>query len=151
MEYRFPSPLGIISLGGDGDHLTALRFLPDAADISENCSCELFETAREQLMEYFIGERREFDLPISLSGTDFQMRVWKELLNIPCGVTLSYSDIAKLIGSPKACRAVGNAVGHNPIPIIVPCHRVVAAGGIGGYSSGLTIKKKLLRLEGIQY
>lgn len=107
----------------------------------------LMEAAR-QLEEFFNRERRDFDLPISPSGTDFQMKVWKELCNIPYGETISYGELARRIGNPNASRAVGLANGANPISIIVPCHRVIGANGkLTGYGGGLPRKEKLLALE----
>lgn len=103
----------------------------------------------QQLKEYFAGERKEFTFPLDLRGTEFQKRCWQALLEIPYGKTVSYADIAQAVGSPKAFRAVGMANHHNPIPIVVPCHRVIASsGGLCGYGGGLGIKEKLLRLEG---
>ena len=105
--------------------------------------------AARQLRAYFAGELREFDLPLDMHGTDFQLRVWRELARIPYGETRSYSQIAAAIGSPQAVRAVGAANGANPIPIVVPCHRVIGAGGkLVGYGGGLPLKKRLLELEG---
>lgn len=105
--------------------------------------------AARQLQAYFAGELREFDLPLDLHGTDFQLRVWRELERIPYGETRSYSQIAAAIGAPQAVRAVGAANGANPIPIVVPCHRVIGAGGkLVGYGGGLPLKKRLLELEG---
>ncbi len=102
-----------------------------------------------QLREYFNAERKEFTVPIDLRGTGFQMRVWKELMKIPYGKTVSYKEIAARLGDAGAVRAVGHANGANPIPVIVPCHRVINTGGkLGGYSGGLTVKEKLLELEG---
>lgn len=103
----------------------------------------------EQLQEYLDGRRREFELPLDLRGTSFQRRVWGELLRIPYGGLCSYQDVAAAIGSPRACRAVGGAVGKNPLPIIVPCHRVIGKdGSLTGFGSGLDTKRFLLRLEG---
>lgn len=103
-----------------------------------------------QLDEYFKGKRQTFDLALDLKGTDFQKSVWKALLNIPYGTVKSYSEIAREIGLPNAARAVGSANGANPVPIVVPCHRVIAKNGtLGGYSGGLDIKRKLLNIEGI--
>ena len=102
----------------------------------------------KQLREYFAGQRKEFDLALSFTGTPFQKNVWKELSKIPFGETVSYKDIAQRIKNPKAVRAVGTANGRNPFCIIVPCHRVIAAdGSIGGYGGGISVKKKLLELE----
>ncbi len=104
--------------------------------------------AAEQLRAYFAGELREFDLPLDMQGTEFQRRVWNELLHIPYGETRSYSFVANTIGAPKAVRAVGAANGQNPIPIVVPCHRVIGAGGsLVGYGGGLPLKRFLLDLE----
>jgi methylated-DNA-[protein]-cysteine S-methyltransferase len=101
-----------------------------------------------QLRAYFAGELRDFDLPLDMQGTDFQRRVWDELLNIPYGETRSYSFVANTIGAPKAVRAVGAANGRNPVPIVVPCHRVIgAAGSLVGYGGGLPLKRLLLDLE----
>lgn len=101
-----------------------------------------------QLKEYLSGKRKNFDIEIEMIGTEFQKKVWKELLNIPYGETRSYKDIAIAIGNGKACRAVGNANNKNPIAIIVPCHRVVGSdGSMTGYAGGLNIKEKLLKIE----
>lgn len=101
-----------------------------------------------QMQAYFAGELREFDLPLDLRGTEFQSRVWRSLLRIPYGETCSYADLAASAGSPRGFRAVGQANGRNPVAIVVPCHRVIAAdGSIGGYSCGLEIKRFLLDLE----
>jgi methylated-DNA-[protein]-cysteine S-methyltransferase len=104
--------------------------------------------ALEQLRAYFAGELRDFDLPLDMQGTGFQKRVWNELCTIAYGETRSYSGIAKAIGAPKAVRAVGAANGRNPIPIVVPCHRVIGAdGSLTGYGGGLPLKRFLLDLE----
>lgn len=101
-----------------------------------------------QLKEYLSGKRKNFDIEIEMIGTDFQKKVWKELLNIPYGQTRSYKDIAIAIGNEKSCRAVGNANNKNPIAIIVPCHRVVGSNGsMTGYAGGIDIKEKLLKIE----
>ena len=107
-----------------------------------------FEEVRRQLDEYFSGARKEFDLPLQLSGTEFQVQVLQELQRIPYGETTSYGAIAKRIGRPKAMRAVGAANGRNPIPIIIPCHRVIGSSGdLTGFGGGLDTKAALLRLE----
>jgi methylated-DNA-[protein]-cysteine S-methyltransferase len=106
--------------------------------------------AVRQLQEYFSGSRREFDLPLELSGTDFQCRVWRALAEIPYGSVVSYAELAAMVGRPSAFRAVGQANGANPLPIVLPCHRVVASGGrIGGYGGGVDMKRRLLALEGV--
>ena len=105
--------------------------------------------ATRQLRTYFAGQLRRFDLPLDMRGTGFQLRVWRELERIPYGETRSYSQIAEAIGAPRAVRAVGAANGANPIPIMVPCHRVIGASGkLVGYGGGLPLKKRLLELEG---
>jgi methylated-DNA-[protein]-cysteine S-methyltransferase len=101
-----------------------------------------------QLEDYFAGNLRAFDIPLDLIGTDFQKKVWQQLLEIPYGKTISYAELAKRVGNPLASRAVGTANGRNPISVIVPCHRVIASdGGMGGYSGGLPVKAYLLDLE----
>ena len=106
------------------------------------------KAAVQQVLEYLDGKRTAFDLALDLRGTDFQLRVWEELLAIPYGETRTYAGLARSIGEPGAARAVGTANGANPIAIVVPCHRVVASGGkLGGYGGGLPLKRKLLALE----
>ena len=107
-----------------------------------------FAAAQEQLTSYFAGERKAFDLPLRPNGTEFQLRVLDELQKIPYGTTASYGDIASRIGRPKAVRAVGAANGRNPLPIIIPCHRVIGASGkLIGFGGGIPTKKALLKLE----
>ena len=110
----------------------------------------ILDTTATQLGEYFAGKRRTFTVPLDLQGTPFQLKTWRTLQRIPFGKAVSYGEEARMLGNPKAARAVGSANGRNPIPIIVPCHRVVAADGtLGGYSAGLPMKRKLLALEGV--
>lgn len=110
------------------------------------------EHTRQALAAYFGGDRRGFaNLPLDPRGTDFQMRVWQELRRIPWGQTISYAELARRVGRPRASRAVGQANARNPIPLIIPCHRVVAAdGSLGGYSAGLDRKRWLLAHEGVR-
>lgn len=109
---------------------------------------EVLEKTRKQLDEYLNGNRKEFDIPLLMVGTDFQRRVWKALMRVPYGATSTYGQIAEAIGSPRAVRAVGNANKANPVSIIVPCHRVIGSDGeLVGYGGGLSLKKWLLRLE----
>ena len=146
------SPIGDLLLAGDDDGLSLIGFPqgkmrhdPEPDWIFNE---KPFVAARQQLEEYFAGERTAFDLPLHLSGTDFQVQVLQELQRIPYGETTSYGDIAKRIGRPKAMRAVGAANGRNPIPIIVPCHRVIGSSGdLTGFGGGLATKEALLRLE----
>lgn len=110
---------------------------------------DLMAFALSQLREYFSGARQTFDLPLDVRGTTFQKAVWSQVMRIPYGATVTYGDIAQLVGKPRASRAVGGAVGANPLPIVIPCHRVIGAGGaLTGFGSGLDIKEMLLRLEG---
>ncbi len=109
---------------------------------------ELIAKTKKQLDEYLQGERKKFDIPLLIVGSDFQKQVWEELLKVPYGQTISYLDLAKKIDNPKAVRAVANANGANAIAIIIPCHRVIESnGGLGGYAGGLGAKKKLLNIE----
>jgi methylated-DNA-[protein]-cysteine S-methyltransferase len=108
----------------------------------------VLEKTRKQVDEYLNGNREEFDIPLLMVGTEFQRRVWRELIKVPYGATSTYGQIAEEIGSPRAVRAVGNANRANPISIIVPCHRVIGSnGGLVGYGGGLSVKKRLLELE----
>lgn len=108
----------------------------------------ILEKTRKQVDEYLNGNRKEFDIPLLMVGTNFQRRVWKALKKVPYGVTSTYGQIAEDIGSPKAVRAVGNASSANPISIIVPCHRIIGSDGeLVGYGGGLSVKKRLLKLE----
>lgn len=118
---------------------------------TENTGTPLLAEAKRQLMEYFDGTRREFDLPLSLHGTPFQLTDWKELCRIPYGETRTYGQIAAAMGKPKACRAVGLANHNNPVSIIVPCHRVIGSDRkLVGYGGGLDVKEALLSLEGLK-
>ncbi|MDX1517186.1 MAG: methylated-DNA--[protein]-cysteine S-methyltransferase [Woeseiaceae bacterium] len=146
------TPIGELLLAGDDDALTMIGFPkgkmrrdPEPDWIFNE---KPFTEAVRQLEEYFAGDRKDFDLPLRLDGTEFQLLVLEELRRIPYGETVSYRDIAKRIGRPKAMRAVGAANGRNPIPIVVPCHRVIGASGdLTGFGGGLDTKEALLRLE----
>jgi methylated-DNA-[protein]-cysteine S-methyltransferase len=148
----FDTPIGELLLAGEADSLSmigfpkgAMRRDPETDWIYNEAP---FEIVRRQLGEYFAGERKDFDLALSLSGTEFQVAVLEALQRIPYGETTSYGAVAKLIGRPKAVRAVGAANGRNPIPIIVPCHRVIGSSGdLTGFGGGLDTKAALLRLE----
>lgn len=141
------SPVGPLTLTEEKGSLTGLYFGTLSCPGQEGTSPLLAEASR-QLEEYFSGNRREFILPLAPKGTPFQLRVWQALSAIPYGETRTYGDIARRIGSPKACRAVGMANHRNPISIIVPCHRVVGANGsLTGYGGGLEAKRFLLELE----
>ena len=145
----FPSPIGELLLVSDGEALTGLHMGDGAAPEPDWLRDDgQFQDARAQLTEYLTGERRTFNLPLRPEGTPFQRRVWDELRRIPFGKTISYAELARRIGQPGAARAVGSANGSNPIGLIIPCHRVIAANGsIGGYGGGLDRKHWLLRHE----
>ncbi len=114
-------------------------------------NAEKLSEAKKQILEYLDGNRNNFDLPLCLEGTNFQLKVWSELRKIPYGQTASYGEIAKRVGVAGASRAVGTACGRNPLAIVIPCHRVVASGGkIGGFASGLDVKRKLLQVEEVE-
>lgn len=140
------TPLGWIKLVASRNTLLEISFVEQPAeDLSPN---RITTKARNQLEEYFSAERRTFDLPLNPQGTDFQKQVWQALQKIPFGTTMSYKQIAEMINNPRAVRAVGLANGKNPIPIIIPCHRVIAADGqLGGFSAGLWRKEWLLKHE----
>lgn len=152
---RIESPIGRIELTSDGTSITSLAIERDGRlphDGQPSNSTAVLDAAVSQLGEYFAGARRDFDLPVSMAGTDFQRSVWRELAEIPYGEVVSYGEIGLATGRPTAGRAVGGAVGANPVPIIVPCHRVLASSGrITGYSGGNGIPTKawLLDHEGI--
>ncbi len=148
----FDTPIGELLLAGEADALSMIGFPQGAMRRDPEAdwiySEEPFGAVREQLAEYFSGERKDFDLPLALRGTEFQVSVLEALQGIPYGETTSYGAIAKQIGRPKAVRAVGAANGRNPIPIIVPCHRVIGSSGdLTGFGGGLDTKAALLRLE----
>lgn len=147
----FKTPIKEISITATDKGLVSLSFgkAPKTKSVDSKAQIHL-DQAKKQIEEYFNGKRTTFDLKLAPAGTEFQLKVWSSLSKIPFGKTLSYADIANMSGSPKAFRAVGSANGKNPLPIIVPCHRVINADGkLGGYSGGLDIKEKLLELEGV--
>lgn len=155
IQYKMISPLGNIflvasDLGLQGVFLQKQKH-PIVTRLQNRIpSQKILSQAIEQLNAYFKGQRKKFDLPFDIQGTEFQKKVWKALSQIPYGKTCSYKDIAQKIKHEKAVRAVGTANGKNPLCIIVPCHRVIAAdGSLGGYSGGLNVKQQLLSLEQI--
>jgi methylated-DNA-[protein]-cysteine S-methyltransferase len=147
------SPLGPLTLHGGPDGLTALEFPGHGTPRDEAARApDLFADAVAQLEAYFAGELRHFDLELDLGGTPFQRDVWHRLLEIPCGETISYGALARALGRPASVRAVAAAVGRTPVPIIVPCHRVIAGdGNLTGYRGGLERKQALLTLEAVSY
>jgi len=146
------TPIGDLLLAGEEAALCLIGFPEGAMRLEPESdwifSEKPFAAAREQLTAYFAGKRKTFDLPLKPTGTEFQLQVLAELQKIPYGTTVSYGDIASRIGRPKAVRAVGAANGRNPLPIIIPCHRVIGASGdMTGFGGGIPTKKALLRLE----
>jgi len=153
MYYCYLStPIGELLLAGEDEALSMIGFPKGSMRRDPEPDWIYNEKplakARQQLEEYFAGARKDFDLPLKLNGTEFQVNVLKALLKIPYGETVSYGEIAKRIGKPRAVRAVGAANGRNPIPIVVPCHRVIGSSGdLTGFGGGLDTKEALLRLE----
>ena len=154
------SPAGGLGIVADGEgRLVKIAFLGRGEDLGRGLDLEAggeliedearTERAAVQLGEYFNRRRRSFDLELAPRGTDFQLRVWRAVADVPYGETASYAEIAERVGRPGAARAVGRANGTNPIPIVVPCHRVIGAdGSLTGYGGGLEVKRALLELEG---
>ena len=146
--FCYDTEIGRIKISEKDGKIIGLVFSDYKKEDEIEKETELIKKAYTQLEEYLSGKRTEFNIEIEMIGTEFQKKVWKELLNIPYGETRSYKDIAIAIGNEKACRAVGNANNKNPIAIIVPCHRVVGSNGsMTGYAGGLDIKEKLLKIE----
>ena len=156
---KMESPVGVLHLAATEVGLCRVNFgqddffawLSGQVTVEQENTEKMLSDASTQLREYFSGTRQRFDLPLDLYGTDFQLQVWRELLDIPYGATSTYGGIARSLGrTPGAARAVGAAVGANPVPIIVPCHRVIGAdGSLVGFGGGLDVKVALLRLEGV--
>jgi methylated-DNA-[protein]-cysteine S-methyltransferase len=152
MNYRYlDTPIGRLRLVSTGSRLAAIEFEHHHSEpgADNQATDAVLELAAAQLLEYFAGRRRQFELPLAAAGTAFQRQVWDALAAIPWGELRSYADIARAIERPTAVRAVGAANGRNPLPIVVPCHRVVGSNGsLTGFAGGLGIKRRLLELEG---
>ena len=145
----FDTPVGPMALEGTEEGLTAL-YLPNCPMEPAGKENPLLTRGRKELLEYFEGKRQTFDLPLNPQGTPFQRKVWSALSDIPYGQAITYGELARRVGCPKGSRAVGQANHRNPLPILLPCHRVVGTGGtLTGYGGGLELKEWLLRLEGI--
>ena len=159
---RVDTPLGIVEIGAGADGICSIRFVQDEeqeikessshgespGDAEEEQIQRLLSEAQRQLTEYMEGRRKVFELPLSVEGTSFQKKVWEELRRIPYGETRTYGQIAALVGNPKGSRAVGMANHHNPVGIVVPCHRVIGADGkLTGYAGVVDKKAGLLKLE----
>ena len=142
------SPVGLLTLTAARGHLTRIEFGRTAEPSGH---APVMDDAIRQLEEYFAGRRHHFELPLSPAGTAFQRRVWAALDRIPYGHTWSYKQLATAVGNSRAGQAVGQANGANPLPIVIPCHRVIAAnGGLGGYGGGDRCKRRLLAIEGVE-
>ena len=152
LVYRLIStPIGTLRLLSDGQALVRIEFENQHGNDGIEGGDPVLDAASEQLLEYLGGARRQFDLPLAPVGTAFQLRVWDALLKIPFGELRNYRDIAAQLGNSGAVRAVGSANGRNPIPIVVPCHRVVGSDGrLAGYAGGVDLKRRLLTLEGLE-
>lgn len=158
---EYQSPYGVMRLGAIGGSLCLCDWASESRDrkidrrlgkylcgISEGDDALVIDEARRQLDEYFIGKRREFSVPLRFAGSDFQIKVWSALLEIPYGETLSYGELAARVGGRSAVRAIANACGANAMSIFVPCHRVIGSNGaITGYAGGVDVKRALLRME----
>jgi methylated-DNA-[protein]-cysteine S-methyltransferase len=149
----FDSPVGRLTVAADAEGIRRVFFEKEPVPAERSGWTHdppAVREARDQLLEYFAGRRKVFDLPLHPAGTPFQLAVWSALREIPFGSTRSYADVARRIGNPKAVRAVGAANGRNPLPIIVPCHRVIGSdGSMTGFGGGLPVKQFLLVHEGI--
>jgi methylated-DNA-[protein]-cysteine S-methyltransferase len=142
------SPIGQIKLTGDDKSVNSILFVFDDTEMEEENLNSVLIQCKNELLEYFAGKRKEFEVPVAQAGTEFQQKVWNELLKIPYGKTVSYNFIAELLGDKKSIRAVGGSNGKNQISIIVPCHRVIGSdGSLTGYAGGLWRKKWLLNHE----
>ncbi len=144
----FESPLGLIEITGNGRAVTAMRFCEAGEAERKDSDDPVLLECQKQLQEYFQGNRKAFDIPVELKGTEFQKKVWEALKAIPYGKSTCYEEIAKSLGNVKACRAVGAAIGRNPVCILVPCHRVSGKdGSLTGFAWGLERKKWLVNHE----
>lgn len=148
--FYYDTKIGRLAIEENGTAITKIHFINKdiQEEIIQTNETILLKEAIKQVNEYLDGKRSSFDLPLELKGTEFQNKVWNALKEIPCGETKSYGEIARRIGNEKASRAVGMANNKNPIPIIIPCHRVIGSNGkLVGYAGGLDIKEKLLNME----
>jgi methylated-DNA-[protein]-cysteine S-methyltransferase len=144
------SPIGWLALKASDKALLSIRFLETQPNNYPQQENAILEQAKTELSEYFEGKRKAFSIPLDLDGTDFQQSVWQELTNIPFGQTINYGQLAHKLGDIKKVRAVGRANGQNPIPIVVPCHRVIGAdNSLVGYGGGISRKRFLLQHEGV--
>jgi O-6-methylguanine DNA methyltransferase len=147
----FVTLIGMISISDDGEGNIDGLYLPNHnLPVRSESQSPVIEEAIVQINDYLSGKRKDFDLPISINGTEFQIKVWNALREVPYGETATYAQIAERIGRKQSYRAVGTACENNPLPIIIPCHRAVGASGPGGYLGGFEMKKRLMTVEGIK-
>lgn len=152
MNFVYPSPIGLLNIFFKKKGIIKIDYIDKQRDpvneYNKNLVSDYYNDIYEQLNAYFIGKLRSFELPLILTGTRFQLRVWNELVKIPYGEKSTYKEIAEAIGNPQAVRAVGNASRSNPIPILVPCHRIIVSNGnLTGYNGGLNRKEWLIKHE----
>jgi methylated-DNA-[protein]-cysteine S-methyltransferase len=146
------TPVGWLRISADASGLTEISFIEDPPKTPQPVHLPHLKEAYRQLSEYFRGERMSFNLPLNPRGTDFQRSVWRTLTQVPFGTTISYKALAQEVGCPGGARAVGQANNRNPLPIVVPCHRVIGADGeLAGYALGPEVKRTLLRIEGAEF
>lgn len=149
--YMFDTPVGAMALGAEAGQLVRLYLPNTPTPRLMSRETPLLKLGQEQLLDYLAGRRKAFDLPLAPEGTPFMQRIWAVLAQIPWGQVRTYGDIAQDMGCPGGARAVGMACSRNPLPILIPCHRVVGAGGVlTGYAGGLELKRKLLAVEEIE-
>lgn len=149
MKSFYPSPVGWLALVASDEALMRIKFLETKPDAHPQQDNTIIQQTKKELSAYFDGKRKTFSIPLDVEGTDFQQLVWKELIHIPFGQTITYGQLAQKLGDIKKVRAVGRANGQNPIPIIVPCHRVIGAdNNLVGYGGGIRRKRFLLKHEG---
>ena len=148
LKHTYNSPVGNIGLLIEDDNLISISLInPMLKGLDAMKDSKSFKDIITQLDEYFFEGRKKFDVAFKISPTNFRLKVYQEMQKIPYGKSITYSDLASKVGSPKAFRAVGTACGKNPLPLIIPCHRVKAQSGLGGFTGGLNIKRFLLSLE----
>ena len=149
--FKYTNKESTFAVETDGESIFSIKLIPTSTQVYSKNYPKIITELFLQLDEYFNRERQGFDINYTLIGTEFQLKVWNELLNIPYGKTISYSEMAKRIGKPKASRAVGGALNKNPIPIIVPCQRVIGKdGSLTGFGGGIELKNRMLKTEGIK-
>lgn len=147
--FMFDSPVGLLAVAAEEEKIIRVYLPNTPTPRLMSRETPLLVRARDQILEYLAGTRRSFDLPLHAEGTPFQQTVWNALKEIPFGQTRTYQEIAQAVSCPRGAQAVGSALGENPLPILLPCHRVICSDGtLGGYAGGVSLKEALLQLEG---